>query len=261
MGAELFVMHHSTCARKALFVVLEKDLLARGLVSREVSREHLRTPEYRAIHPDGLVPALVVDGTAIVESSVIMRWLDEAYPDTSLTPESALSRARMALWMKRVDERYFPALQAMTVACFMKKMFEGNEAGLQAMLESLTDHTLRTMREDAIRNGLGSRWVTEGLGQLRLMLDRMEEALAGGTWLVGERMTLADCAVVPLVLRLEEFQLSDSWSGRPRVAAWWARVKSRETVQRLVALADQALLAELTSSVDPVRAEYLQRLV
>ena len=265
--SELFVMHHSTCARKALFVVLEKDLLREGtgLVSREVARDHLRSPEYRALNPDGVVPTLVTDGgEVLVESSVIMRFLDETFADLPLQPKPPLARAQMNLWLKHVDEKYFPALQAITVAVFMRKMFAGavpgsvDEARLQAMLEALTDYGLRLMREDAIRTGPESRWVTEGLAQLKAMLDRMETALADQPFLVGSELSLADCAVTPLILRLEEFGLADAWKqGRPKLAAWWASIAARPTVQQLVGLADQALLRELYTSIGDARPSYL----
>ena len=256
--SELYVMHHSTCARKALFVVLEKDILAQGLTSREITRDALRSPEYRRLNPDGLVPTFVADdGRVLVESSVIMRYLDDAFAGPGLQPADPLARASMTLWMKRVDDKYFPALQAVTVACFMKRMFEGNESGLRTMLDALTDHATRLMREDAIRHGLASRWVTEGLAQLRGMLDRMEDTLARDAYLAGETLSLADCAILPLVLRLEEFELGAAWAHRPHVAAWWARMRARPTVERLVAMADRTLLTDLTSSIAPVRADYL----
>src|SRR6218665_1455887 len=95
---QLYVMHHATCARKALFALLEKGA---DLPTVEVERAYLVTPEYRAMNPDGVVPALLLDdGGALVESSVIMRYIDEAYDGPPLQPADPLRRARMDLWMK-----------------------------------------------------------------------------------------------------------------------------------------------------------------
>ena len=119
--AELFVMHHATCARKALFALLEKGA---SLPTREVDRADLVSPEYRAMNPDGLVPTLLLDdGQVLVESTVIMRYIDEAYEGPPLQPADPLARAQMNLWMKWIDEKYFPALGAPTIATFMRKMF------------------------------------------------------------------------------------------------------------------------------------------
>lgn len=268
--ADLYVMHHSTCARKALFVMLEKGLFDRGgaLVSREVERDFLRSPAYRRLNPDGLVPTLVVGGDGegdqvLVESSVIMRFIDEAYVPSTLQPIDPLERAHMNLWMKLVDEKYFPSLQAITVAVFMRRMFgvPPDEARLAVMLDSLTDHGLRLMRESAIRQGPASPYVAHGLAQLRAMLDRMELSLGRHAFLAGESLSLADCAMTPLVLRLVEFGLDAAFrDGRPNVTAWWDSIAARPTVQRLVALADQALLHELTSSIGDARSAYLEAL-
>jgi glutathione S-transferase len=252
--ALLFVMHHATCARKALFALLEKGA---PLPTREVDRAHLVTSEYRAMNPDGLVPTLLLDdGLVLVESSIIMRFIDEAYDGPPLQPADPLHRAQMDLWMKWIDEKYFPALGAPTIATFMRRMFgtPPDEARLQAMLDSLTDHYTRVMREDCIRNGLDSGFVAAGLAKLRDMLDKMDGRLAGHDWLAGDAISLADCATVPIILRLEEFGLAAAWEGRrPHLAAWWRRISERPALRQLVGLADQALLRELTDSVEDVR--------
>jgi glutathione S-transferase len=55
----------------------------------------------------------------------------------------------------------------------------------------------------------------------------MEEALAKGPWLMGERFSLADIVVVPTIDRLDDLGLAPMWSGYSGVAGWYARVKAR----------------------------------
>jgi glutathione S-transferase len=259
--AELYVMHHATCARKALMALLEKGA---PLPTVEVDRSYLVTPAYRAMNPDGLVPTLLLDdGQALVESSIIMRYIDEAYDGPPLQPRDALGRARMNLWLKLIDEKYFIALGAITFATFMRKIFGAppDEVRLRAMLDSLTDYTLRVTREECIRLGTESGFVDAGLGRLREMLERMEKTLQQNPWLAGDAISLADCAMTPIILRLGEFGLAPAWEGRlPALTHWWSRIRQRPTMQRLLDLADQNLLAELTTSVGGVRAAYLARL-
>ena len=145
----------------------------------------------------------------------------------------------------------------------MRKMFgtPPDEARLNAMLDSLTDYYTRVMREDCIRNGLDSGFVGAGLAKLREMFDKMDGRLAAQDWLAGDSITLADCATVPIILRLEEFGLAPAWQGRrPHLAAWWERISARPTLRRLVGLADQTLLTGLTGSVDDVRPQLLAAL-
>ncbi len=53
-------------------------------------------PAYRAIHPGGTVPALVLDdGTVITQSLAIIALLDELYPQLPLLPATPIERARV----------------------------------------------------------------------------------------------------------------------------------------------------------------------
>lgn len=259
--ARLFVMHHATCARKALHALLEKGA---PIETVEVERAFLVTPEYRAMNPDGLVPTLLLDdGAVLVESTVIMRYIDEAHDGPSLTPADPLRRAGMNLWMKLIDEKYFPGLGWPTFATFLRKMFGDplDEERLRAMLATMTDHIIRVTREDCIRKGLESDYVPAGLARLREMLDRMEESLGRHAWLADDKLTLADSAMAAIMLRLDEFGLAPAWQGRlPRVTDWYKRLAARPSMQRLVDLADPALLAQLTGSVDEERPYLLARL-
>ena len=61
------------------------------------------------------------------------------------------------------------------------------------------------------------------------LLDRMEQALAAGGWLVGGHYSLADIAAVPFVKRInEEIAPEEMTKARhPRVAAWWQVIQAR----------------------------------
>ena len=53
------------------------------------------SPQYRAVNPQGLVPALEVDGEVLTQSPAIIEWLDERYPEPPLLPRDPLHRARV----------------------------------------------------------------------------------------------------------------------------------------------------------------------
>lgn len=50
-------------------------------------------PAYRALNPQGLMPALEADGTVLTQSPAILEWLDERYPDPPLLPHNPNDRA------------------------------------------------------------------------------------------------------------------------------------------------------------------------
>ena len=101
----------SVCAIKARLTLFEKGL---AFASRTLD---LRAgdqfdPEYLRLNPNGVVPTLDHDGRIVVESSVIMQYAEDIAPPAaapSLLPADPYDRARMRLWMKRIDEAVHPA--------------------------------------------------------------------------------------------------------------------------------------------------------
>ena len=75
-------------------------LALKGAAAEEVSinllqgRQH--APEYRAINPQGVVPALFVDaGPPLFQSMAILEYLEETRPQPALLPADARGRARV----------------------------------------------------------------------------------------------------------------------------------------------------------------------
>jgi glutathione S-transferase len=71
-------------------------LLEKGIAFEEDENvKPSQKDEYVAKSPMGKVPYLEVDGTRIRESSVILEYLEDAYPQPPLLPKDALERARV----------------------------------------------------------------------------------------------------------------------------------------------------------------------
>ena len=73
----------SSCAQKVRFALAEKELDWDGVVL-DLRRGEQQQPEYLKINPKGLVPALEHDGEIIVESNIILDYLNEAFPEPPL---------------------------------------------------------------------------------------------------------------------------------------------------------------------------------
>ena len=61
-------------------------------------------PSYLKLNPNGVVPTLVHDGHPITESSVILYYLEDAFPEKPLMPASPLDRAGVRMLNKLIDE-------------------------------------------------------------------------------------------------------------------------------------------------------------
>lgn len=75
-------------------------LALKGVAVEEISINLLQgkqyTDEYRAVNPQGVVPALVIDGgPPLFQSMAILEYLEETYPQPPLLPREPRARARV----------------------------------------------------------------------------------------------------------------------------------------------------------------------
>jgi glutathione S-transferase len=64
------------------------------------------------------------------------------------------------------------------------------------------------------------------------MLDRMQETLAGQSWLAGDAYSLADINIAPFVHRLASFPEYDLARDWPAVSGWYTRLRARPAFER-----------------------------
>jgi len=226
---ELYHFGFSTCSQKVRLVLAEKGL---DFESREVNlitgQQH--DPEYVKLNPKHVVPTLVHDGQVLVESSLIIAYLDEAFPEPPLRPAEALGRYRVARWIKRVDDALHPAAPVVTFALGPRKaILQQPEEVREANLAAIPDSAARAIRRSVLEHGVAAPEFAGALGVFLDTLDAMEAALAGSRWLSGPGFGLADATLFPYVLRLEHLAMDPLLApdARPRVADWVERVKAR----------------------------------
>lgn len=66
----------------------------KGLAYEYVSIPDQKSAAWRSLNPQGLMPALEVDGVVIAQLGAILAWLEERWPDPALLPADALLRAQ-----------------------------------------------------------------------------------------------------------------------------------------------------------------------
>ncbi len=226
----------SSCSQKVRLVLAEKDL---AFDSREVNliagEQH--APEYVKLNPSHVVPTLIHDGRVLIESSLINEYLDEAFPETPLSPRDPGGRHGMRLWVKRIDEKVHPAAGVITYAIGARPaaLSQAKEAR-EASVASIPDAARRAARRSVLEHGVRAPEFAGALAAFLELIDTMESALAPGRWLSGDRFGLADAAALPYVLRLEHLAMAPLLAAnvRPRVADWLARVKSRPSFESAV---------------------------
>jgi maleylacetoacetate isomerase len=140
-----------------------------------------RAPEFLALNPQGLVPALVDAGNTLAQSLAIIEYLDETHPEPPFLPRTPLDRARVR------------AL-ALAIACDMHPL---NNLRVLNYLRSPLGHD-----EDAV-NQWYRHWVASGFQALETEARR---ASADGRHMFGSAVTLADICIVPQMYNARRFK-------------------------------------------------------
>lgn len=226
---ELYHSVNSVCAQKVRVVLAEKGL---------EYREHLMTlrgdqfdAAYMKLNPNAVVPTLIHDGRPVIESSVILYYLDEAFPKPSLMPHDPHQRAAVRQFNKLIDEYVHNSCTILTFATAFRPWFAGlTGEQIDARLAKSPSKKRTEYKRDVALHGLESKFVREALDYHLKLLKTMDEALGRGPWLAGEHFSLADAAVIPYILRLDLLKLKKLLN--PRVEAWYGRMRERPSVRR-----------------------------
>jgi len=137
MAFTLYNAPQSTCSQRVRFVLNAKDLPFQEKRLDLLAGDQLK-PDYLKLNPNGVVPTLDHDGAIVVDSSVIIEYLDEIAPEpVSLTPQAAVARAKMRTLLRFVDEMPAAAVRVPTFnLAFLPRFAAMSEAEFRAFAES-----------------------------------------------------------------------------------------------------------------------------
>lgn len=192
------------------YVQIVRLVLAHKAVEFEFQdlETEMNTPAHRELHPFEYVPVLRHGDFVLYETSAIVGYIDEAFPDPRLTPESIQQRAKMNQWICAVNSYYYPQI------------------------------VFHLSHERSVFPALGiepdERVVQVALPKIERALDVMERELSPGRpFLIGDEVTLADLFMVPCMTSLARTEEGRVMLERhPLVAAWRERMEQLESVKR-----------------------------
>lgn len=154
-------------------------------ITPEAAFVHLRKGEQKSdafltLNPQGLVPALEVDGHVIAQSLAIIEWLEEVYPKPALLPRNPLERAEVRALALSIACDIHP-LQNLRVLTHLKTEFGQDQAGLDAWCR---------------------RWIENGLAAFEAQLIALGRA---GRFCFGDEPGLADICLIPQIFSAARF--------------------------------------------------------
>jgi glutathione S-transferase len=209
----------SPFVRKLRLCLAEKDLGYR----LEIVLPFGQPDWYRELNPLGRIPALKDGDFDLADSSVICQYLEDKYPERlCLLGQTAEQRARVRWLEKYADYELAPLI---TFTVFRNRVLKpsmghpSDEAAVQtALREKLPPH-----------------------------FDYLEECLGDAEYFVGDSLSLADLAFACQLVNLEHGDEQLDAQHWPKLAALYARLKARPSLQAILP-GEQKILAKMSAS-------------
>jgi len=138
--------------------------------------------EFKAINPQGFVPALDTGEQVLIQSPAIIEWLEERYPNPALLPESALERAHVRSMAAIMSCDIHP-INNRRILEYLRKKFAKNETDINAWCAT---------------------WISEGFNAYESLLAADHQR---GNFSFGSQPTLADVYLIPQVESARRFNV------------------------------------------------------
>lgn len=185
-------------------VALEEAGAEFEAVRTAIAEKAHKRPEYLAIHPRGLIPAMAAEGTVITENIAVLAWIGHRWPGSGQLPLDDLPA------LARVFETLSWFATTVHYGGF-GPIFRARAAGIER-----PEAELAADRE-----------------RLRGLFGEIDALLAPGPWLLGERYSLAD--PYPLTFRRWARRLELDVAPHRHWAAHSERMVERPAVRRALA--------------------------
>jgi maleylacetoacetate isomerase len=138
-------------------------------------------PEYRSINPQAMVPVLQTGKHTLTQSTAIVEYLEQEFPDPPLLPDNAAARAHARSYAQMIACDIHP-LNNLRVLDYLVRNFDADETAKLQWYQ---------------------HWIHEGF-------DAIETKLANssltGRYCIGGTPTVADVFLVPQVYNAKRYQ-------------------------------------------------------
>lgn len=184
-------------------IVLAEKSLTYELVAVDLAQGEQRRPEFLRLNPFGRVPVLIDEDSTVYDSTIIIEYLEDEYPEPPMLPAlgSSALRARARLFEDFADTSFTPQVGQL-MAEMARPEIERDQARIQRLHRSI-----------------------------ERVFDYLNYELNGQQFLAGE-FSLADIGFAPRMLVVGQLGL-EIGSNRPNLDAWLKRLMERPSIQGL----------------------------
>lgn len=171
-----------------------------------------RAEEFRARVPSATVPALELDdGTVLVESHAICRYLEELYPETNLLGTDAKEQALVLMWHDIA-------------------LLEGY-LGIQEVLRNNLDAFAHRALPGPVNHEQIKALVDRGRKRIEVFFDKLNQRLAESPYVALDRFTYADIAAYVYQGFATRATGENPAEGRDDLARWYETIAARPAVK------------------------------
>ncbi|WCT72640.1 glutathione S-transferase [Sphingomonas naphthae] len=197
----MLTLHHLNFSRSTRVLWLLEELGLNYDLKTYERDEHFRAPAALAnVHPLGKAPILVDDDLVLAESAAILRYLEQKYGDGRLVPAPGTpDRAIHDEWLDYVE----------------------SSAALPVML------TLLGTMTGGLSQGLAGFTAPE----LRKTLSYIADGVRGRTYLLGDRLTLAD---IQMSYLLDALRKAGQLDEHPDILSYLGRLEATQGLRKAI---------------------------
>ncbi len=204
----LWGFNGSTYVRTVKMLLAEKNYTDFEQVPLNVLTGEPKQPEHLARHPFGKVPVLDHDGMRLLETSAIVRYLNDVLPGKSLVPSTPKARAKMDMIIGLVDSYGYGALVGGVAAFHLFPDFVGG-------------------KNEAMRAG----GLDTGRKVLTLAMQSLAKDTRGSSPFIAGDLSLADLYLAPIVAYVSMTPDMAKFEDIDGFADWWRQTQALPSFQ------------------------------
>lgn len=213
----------SNCSQRCRITLSELGLEYEGRLVNLQAAEHA-TEEFHQVNPNGVVPALIHDGTLVINSVDIIAYLDETFGDGSLRPAHLEDEIAASLEHADKSQR---ALKYCTFEFLFQHGPRPSDETFQKLMDGLLSEWLKDFHRE-YRAGFSRERIHDMVGRAHEDFLQREAVMEDGRkWMAGDQFSLADIAWMPNFHRFDllRWPLERYW----QLSAWFELASTRSS--------------------------------
>jgi len=194
MAGQSEVILHSYAMSSASWrvrIALAIKGIAHRLETHDLAKGGQKSAAYLALNPQGLVPALEIDGLVLTQSLAIIEYLEERFPQPALLGNTPAERARIRAF-------------ALAIACEIHPL---QNLSVRKRIAELKDDS-----------GQSPDWARE-VNQKGMELCALLLPTDAGPFCFGDRASLADVMLIPQMTNAHRYGVEMVWDNLARIEA------------------------------------------